>query len=112
MSFRSNRFLKTFRTRRELKASTRFAARNGKKTATTLDFPKARAPGDAELNRTRVRKVLSQFDDSHFCNKRLTLDARQIRTPEQINAHLADSQPTQSPRQRMWNNPFIAHQFF
>jgi len=40
MSFRLDRFLKTFRTRRELKASTRFTARNRKKTATTLHFRK------------------------------------------------------------------------
>jgi hypothetical protein len=66
MSFRLDRFLKTFRTRRKLRSSTGFAARNRKKAATTLDFQNRAASGDAEQKMRLASKVLRRFADFTF----------------------------------------------
>jgi hypothetical protein len=52
---------------RELERSTRFATRN-RKNLVNIGLPHHAASVAIALNQSCTSKVLSQFDDSHFCN--------------------------------------------
>jgi hypothetical protein len=52
---------------RELERSTRFATRN-RKNRVNIGLPRYAAVVGSAFNQLCASKVLSQFDDSHFCN--------------------------------------------
>jgi hypothetical protein len=52
---------------RELDRSTRFTTRN-RKNRVNIGLPRYAAAVVSALNQSCISKVLSQFDDSHFCN--------------------------------------------
>jgi hypothetical protein len=64
MSFRLDRFLKPFETEGKANVARDLRPATAKKTATTLDFQKLRR----RVLSSVASKVLTQFDDSHFCN--------------------------------------------
>src|SRR5215469_5367811 len=60
-------FLKTFRAEGNLRLACGLRPATAK-TASTLDFLHCAATARSELQHGCASKVLSQFDDSHFCN--------------------------------------------
>jgi hypothetical protein len=52
---------------RELERSTRFATRN-RKNRVNIGLPQRAASAGIAQNQSRMSKVLSQFNDSHFCH--------------------------------------------
>ena len=64
MSFRLDQFLKSFETEGKANVARDLRPATVKKTAAILDFQKLRRGVLSPV----ARKVLTQFDDSHFCN--------------------------------------------
>jgi len=64
MSFRLDQFLKPFETEGKAKVARDLRPATAKKTAATLDFQKLKR----ETLSPVARKVLTQFNDSHFCH--------------------------------------------
>ena len=113
MSFRSDRLLKTFGNRRELKGSTRFAARNRKKPRQHWTFRSAGTNG-ARSAATGADKLLTQCDDSHFCHMRQQPICHVSNCAPRANkiGHGRNRADSKSNRSVCRNKSFIGHQFF